>query len=131
MKIYLAARYSRRDELRAVAAALRRLGHTITSRWLDTTWEHGDDKGSSAAPPEYREKHAIEDLVDILLADVFITFTEQPRSGGRGGRHVEFGAALATSKHLIVVGPRENLFYHHPRVVLYASTQEMLEAFGA
>ena len=116
MKIYLCARYSRRDELRAVAAEAEQLGHTITSRWLNTKWEHKDDQGSSAAPPEYRERHAVEDLEDVLACDLLIAFTESPRSGGRGGRHVEFGAALAAGKRLLVIGPYENLFHHHPRV---------------
>jgi hypothetical protein len=131
LKIYLAARYSRRDELRAIASDLRRLGHTITSRWLDTTWEGKDATGSSAAPPEYREKHAVEDLEDVLAAELFIAFTEEPRSGGRGGRHIEFGAALAVGKRLIVVGHRENLFYHHPRVVYFPTVEEMMSlGFG-
>jgi hypothetical protein len=38
---------------------------------------------------------------------------------GRGGRHVEFGAAVATGKRLIVVGHRENLFHHLPGVEFF------------
>lgn len=131
MKIYLASRYSRRDELRVIADELRGLGHTITSRWLDTTWEEKERDSqvySSAAPPEYREKHSVEDLDDVLAADTFVAFTEEPRYGGRGGRHIEMGAALAVGKRIIVVGPRENLFYHHPRVLHFASTEDMMQA---
>lgn len=119
MKIYLCARYSRRDEMRVVRAELQRLGHEITSRWLDTEWEGKDDSGSSAAPAEYREQHALEDVEDVAAADCLIAFTEPPRSGGRGGRHVEFGIALALGKQLIVIGWRENIFHHHPRVKVY------------
>lgn len=113
MKIYLAARYSRRDQLRSVADELRRLGHTITSRWLETEWVNRPSD-SCAAPPEYRETYATVDMEDVRAADCVISFTEAPGDGSRGGRHVEFGLAVAWGKRLIVVGHRENLFHHLP-----------------
>lgn len=131
MKLYLCARYSRRAELCSLRTELTRLGYTVTSRWLDTDWREKDDRGSSAAPSEYREEFAVKDLEDVAAADCLIAFTEEPRSGGRGGRHVEFGAALAMGKRLIVVGYRENLFHHHPRVEFYGSPSDMLQALAA
>lgn len=133
MKIYLCGRYSRRDQLRSVREELLRLGHTVTSRWLDTNWEateRQDRVYSSAAPPEYREQYAALDLEDVAAADCLIAFTEEPRSGGRGGRHVEFGAALALGKRLVVVGHRENLFHHHSRVEFFASQWDAVRAIG-
>lgn len=126
MKVYLCARYSRRDELRAVRERLQASGHTVTSSWLDTQWEHRDDQGSSAAPPEYREEYAVKDYNDVLDADCLVAFTEPPRSGGRGGRHVEFGIALAAGKILIIVGQPENIFHYHPRVESCADASELL-----
>ena len=132
MLVYLAARYSRRDELRLIRDELQRRGHVVTSRWLDTEWSEKPPKErqgldhSSAAPPEYRQRHVIEDVEDVLTAACMISFTEQPRSDGRGGRHVEFGIALATGKRLVVVGPRENLFHYHPRVEHYDDVANML-----
>ena len=35
MKIYLAARYSRREELCGYRSELEAIGHTVTSRWLN------------------------------------------------------------------------------------------------
>lgn len=122
MKIYLCARYSRRDELRGVRDSLQRAGHEVTARWLDTEWEGGDGRGSSAAPPEYREEFARKDMEDVRAADCLIAFTEVPGSGGRGGRHVEYGMAVAWKKRLIVVGHRENLFHHLPGVEFCDST---------
>ena len=78
MNIYLAARYSRRDQLRSLRDELHRLGHVVTSRWLETKF--GNQPGeSSAAPPEYRARYAIIDLQDIEAADALVCFTEQPR----------------------------------------------------
>jgi prepilin-type N-terminal cleavage/methylation domain-containing protein len=131
MKIFLSGRYSRRDRLRSLRQELERSGHTVTSRWLDTSWSEADASGSSAAPAEYRAEFAIKDLEDVAAADCLVAFTEPPRSNGRGGRHVEYGAALALGKRVMVVGHRENLFYHHPAVEFFQTEQDLLRRLGA
>lgn len=47
----------------------------------------------------------------------------------RGGRHVEFGVAVASCKRLVVIGPRENIFHHLPRVEVFPTLGEWLELF--
>ncbi len=101
-------------------------GHIVLSRWLDTMWRETDEHGSSAAPPQYREEYATKDLEDVAACELFVSFTEPPRSSTRGGRHVEYGAALALKKLIAVVGHRENLFHHHPRVVFHSNTEELM-----
>ena len=77
---------------------------------------------------------AAEDLEDVLRADCLVSFTEEPAAGvawaARGGRHVEFGIALAMGKRLCVVGPRENIFHHLPRVEVFRSLTELIDTFG-
>lgn len=124
MKIYLASRYSRREQMRSVRDELQRLGHTVTTRWLDTEWP-GDERGSSAVPPEYLTEYAIKDVEDVMAADCVISFTEDGRTPGLGGRHVEFGIAVALGKRLIVVGYRENIFHHLPQVEFYDRQWEL------
>ena len=77
-----------------------------------------DDKGLSVeAKRSERERFAREDFEDIMNADAVISFTEVPRTTkSRGGRHVEFGIALAAGKKCIIVGPRENVFHCLPWV---------------
>lgn len=130
MKIYLAARYSRRMELLGYAAELRAVGHTVTSRWLDGNHEAEDNAFDGGLVDG--AQFALEDLRDLRRADIVIAFTEVPRSGhSRGGRHVEFGVAIAMDKHLIVVGHRENVFYCLPRVDFYKTWPEALKAVRA
>lgn len=131
MKIYLAGRYGRREQLKSVRDELTRLGHEVTSRWLDTEWAPTDGS-SSTAPPEYREKYCLIDLEDVLASECVISFTEEPDSGNgkRGGRHVEFGVALQAGKRLVVVGWKENIFHHHPRVEFFKSQWDMVRAIG-
>lgn len=116
-KIYLAARYSRHPELQGYARDIEWAGHDVTSRWIRGGHQISDTGLSEEGTVEERERFAQEDWEDLLAADWVISFTEEPRSGhSRGGRHVEFGAALALGKRCIVVGHRENVFHCLPHV---------------
>jgi hypothetical protein len=130
VKIYLASQYSRREEMLCVRTALQLMGHVVTARWLETEWADRPDQ-SSACPQEYREKYAVIDAEDVSRSELVISFTELPGlpgDGSRGGRHVEFGIAYALGKRLFVVGYRENLFHHLPRVEFFATWEEASEA---
>lgn len=121
MKIYLASRYSRREELLRYSQELEALGHIITSRWLTGNHELADrDDYLTAAQQADRERFASEDWSDVKAADCVISFTEEPRgTTSRGGRHVEFGGALMAGKRTVVVGHRENVFHCLPEVEFY------------
>lgn len=153
MKIYLASRYSRREELCAYRAQLQSLGFEVQARWLNG--EHqlandgtliGDDgaalvqgtlrSGEKISESEQtvraaklRSKFAQDDWEDVSAADLVINFTEAPRSSAnRGGRHVEFGIALARNARVIVVGHRENIFHWLPCVEFFPTWDAALLA---
>ncbi len=112
MKIYLCAAYPRWRTLVDYRGQLEDLGHVVTSRWLNAGGALTDDGVRPEGTVQQRADFAVMDLHDLLGADCLITLTEPPGSPyTRGGRHVEFGVALAASKRLIVVGPRENVFH--------------------
>lgn len=117
MQIYLAARYSRRAEMQQIARALEQLGHLVTARWVSGAHDTCEDT-----------KSALEDLEDIHAADMLVAFTEQPGVAGRarGGRHVEYGYALARGLRIVVVGPRENVFHHVPGVEVLPSVAQLI-----
>jgi len=128
MKIYLAARYSRNDEMRGVRDVLTAYGHEVTSRWID---QHGGELEKSftpealAADPEGCALFARADVEDLEAADTVISFTSEG-GGGKGGRHVEFGLAAALGKRMIIVGPLENIFHTLPIVEHYPSWSGLL-----
>lgn len=133
MQFYLASRYGRKLELRQRREDLQQAGHVVTSQWLDTDLR-ATDLGVTSSGPEDREYHAQQDLADIQRADVLIAFTEDPEAGpvsSRGGRHVEFGYALACGRPVIVVGPRENIFHFLPNVRVFATWEEFLAWLSA
>jgi hypothetical protein len=132
-RVYLAARYSRREELCRYADDLRAIGHTITSRWLDGNHQV-DDRGLSVeADRSERERFAREDFEDVTSANICISFTETPRSSNsRGGRHVELGLALGLNISCVVIGPRENVFHCLTWVSIYPTWESyMVEEIAA
>lgn len=140
MRIYLAARYSRRLELCQYRDQLRALGHAVQARWLDgghqideqgiPIGERGEslvESGCDLQAALLRAKFASDDWEDVSRADLVINFTDPPRStANRGGRHVEFGIALALRTRVIVVGYRENIFHWLPRVEFCSTWSDAL-----
>ena len=116
MKVYLAARFSDRPQMQAVADRLKPLGFDIVARWV-----YGGEEGLS------REQIAILDIADVDACDVLVSFTQPYGTLTKGGgRHVEFGYALARGKKLVVIGFRENVFHHWPNVSVFASITDWL-----
>ena len=127
MKIYLSARYSRRKELCRYREDLQRLGHEVTSRWLNGNHQIDDAGLSIEAKAEERQRFASEDFADTIAADMTITFTEPPRTtNSRGGRHVEFGIAMGRMQRVWVVGPAENVFHCHEDIRRFDDWQTAL-----
>lgn len=134
LTVYLAARYSRYQEMQGYARALQGLGCVITSRWIQgdhqvSDLELGDLDVGAEASQEKREQFAWEDVQDLRQASVMINFTEPPRAGPtRGGRHVEFGLAYAYGKKILVVGHRENVFHCLPGVSYFPVWEGALDS---
>lgn len=113
MKIYLASRTCRFLEMQNVRCDLEKCGHIITSRWINKDGNHRDNKKS------YYARYSINDLSDIDESQVLIAFTEPPLTHSKGDRHVELGIAIGKGKRVIIIGPRENVFCHLPKIEWY------------
>jgi hypothetical protein len=116
MRVYLASRWSRIKEMRTYACRLQDLGHEVQSRWI---WR-GEPNVSNLDSPD-AERVAVEDLEDVRESDCLILFAEAPRTPTRAGRMVEFGAALAAGKRIVIIGGKENVFTCLPQIEHYAS----------
>lgn len=120
MRIYLSAQYGRRAELVSYRDQLQFHGFGVTSRWLGAAQEEGST--------EQRQSLAEGDIGDLHDAGTVVVFTEPADStASRGGRHVEFGLALALSKWIMVVGPRENVFHCLPQVEVFETWPKCLK----
>lgn len=120
MNIYLAAWYERNAEMRDYRDRLKVMGHHVTSRWID---QHGGDLPESMGEGEVQEnidaaaRYALKDLQDVVASDLLVHFTSP--GFGKGGRHIEYGYALALRMPIAIVGPRENVFHALLQVAWY------------
>lgn len=132
-KIYLAARYSRNEEMRGVRDVLQALGYEVTASWID---QHGGNLLESFVTEQLNDdpagcaQYAQIDVGDLAAADTVISFTS-PGGGGKGGRHVEYGLALGLVKRLIIVGPRENVFHTLPQAEWFPDWPRLVMALAA
>lgn len=117
MKIYLAAPFEKQLLMKAVAIGLRGKGFTVTSRWLE---EDTDTPGSS--------DHAVRDIEDIHDADIVAVYNPIDfYRAGTGGRHVEFGYAIALGKAVILVGRPSNVFHRLDLIAQVGTIDELFE----
>ena len=122
-RIALIARLGRRPEMREIAKRLEAMGHAMCSTWVRCDDEDGD------LTLRQRQDAAVWNADDLESAGTAIAFTERPPmppGSERGGRHADFGYALAVCKRVIVVGPRENIAYWHPKVEQVGTVAELL-----
>jgi hypothetical protein len=111
MKVYLAAAWSRQQEIRAVAQELRAIGVEVTSRWLDER-----EAQNPADWARHRRETAFIDIQDVRRADILVRFTDNlktetiPSHLGTGARMFEFGLAWGAGIPIVVVGGRQNVF---------------------
>ena len=101
-RIYIAAAYGRRREMHEkLAQPLVSMGHEVTSRWL---WEdHSSDQSDEAM-----ECYARDDMRDVARSTALVAMSDGEDAflhGSRGGRHVEFGMALAAGINVHLIGP--------------------------
>lgn len=130
VKIYLAARYSRYPEMQNYKKILEDLGYTVTSRWIDG--HHNIVNGVSEEAAEIKRiQLAFEDLNDLLSSQCLICFTEIPRTTNtRGGRHVEFGIALAMRMSIIIIGPKETIFHTLPSIPKFNTFSDFMSSLA-
>lgn len=122
MKLYLAARYSRREEMADYANLLTIMGHEVTSRWL-----MGHHHAWTGEYDSLWQQFALADFEDVDKAEVVVSFTH-PRNTltAGGGRHSEFGYGYAKGKRMVIIGERENIFHHLPGVEVYSDIDAFL-----
>lgn len=127
-KYYFAARYESHPEMRDYRAELIAAipSAVVTARWIDCHGGTVDVSFTSDYMNSHPDKcweHGETDLDDVASSEVIVSFTG---NGGRGGRHVEYGYAIAKGLRLVVVGPREHVFHTHPNAEVYATWSDFL-----
>ena len=127
MKLYLAAGFSRKHEMQDKSSKLERLGYEVISSW---PWEEIAPTTTLAeCTTEHLLKHGRIDIKEIENCDALLLFTQDPSIPFcRGGRMHEAGYAHALGKHVVVIGPRENIFHYLPEIGWYPTFDAFLDA---
>jgi len=124
MKIYVAAKYGRREELKAVHQKLREAGHEPTSTWI----EKGEDDTEAAWV-----NAAQLDVADVMRANAIIFFGQPKGSENRGGgRWFELGLAWSIGLRTIVILDKghESVFTLLPEMEAFYNIEDAIAALG-
>jgi nucleoside 2-deoxyribosyltransferase len=120
LKVYVAARFTRKDEVAALAMRIERAGAVVCTDWFleaeSDLHELSDD---------VRQSRAERDISHVRNCDILVMLAG---GGARGGRHFEFGFAMALGIPCWIVGEREHIFHWLPWVEVFDSADEMLSA---
>jgi hypothetical protein len=120
-RVYVAASFERKDEVKKVLQILRENGHTITADWTGHQYVTGDTQAKALA-----RSYAIEDTDGVKTADVFVLLVAERKTFGA---HVELGIALGAGvEEIYLVGQswEEMMFYYHPTVKKVATVEKLL-----
>ena len=127
-RVYIAARYERREEMVLRARELEAIGAVSTATWLNGEHEALDNAPGFGGMASV---FAHEDVKDIAQSHWLALFTDPPGTPSRGGRHTEFGIAFALSCALAVIGEPENVFHWHDEVQRFATWADFLSHIEA
>jgi nucleoside 2-deoxyribosyltransferase len=116
MKVYIAAPFQCLGDADLLRQQFETAGIGCTARWI-----------TDALAAELSDEWARNDLADVAAADALVAMNPAGwESSGTGGRHVEFGYALALDKPIYLLGERTNIFHHLSRVVVKVTAADVI-----
>lgn len=132
LKVYFAAQYSMKDVVMLAACKLvcEADNIQIQSGWLFE--DHEPTTLMHELTEEELSRTAVEYFSDVMQSDAMVFYSCDPMTyTPRGGRHVEFGIALATNCLICVIGPKENIFHYLniPGMIKHFETEQECFAF--
>lgn len=127
MKIYLAAAWSRKNEIASLAQELNKIpGIEVNARWLHeptTGVVSGQESYGGSDVFQFRQARALYDVEDVTDSDMLIRFTDDlsgafvPARLASGARMFEMGLAYAQKKPIVVVGGFQPIFDYLPGII--------------
>jgi hypothetical protein len=129
MNIYLATRYTYRDDAAALARRIRALDLRVVSRWHDTSvGGEAPDAVEADLPDDVLDRIASGNHADLALADTLVLMI-RPRMQGA---LLELGVALGRGLRVVLVGePRATTaMVRHERVWRCRNDDECVETLA-
>lgn len=110
LKVYQAAQYPRKAEVAHNRKVLIDRGFVDITEWVEEP--HCPTMQLGELNEEEARLIAERDINAAMRCDFMLFYSEPGQKIIRGGRHVEFGVALAFGAEIIVIGGKENVFHH-------------------
>jgi len=129
MKIYLAARFDRKDEMKKLSLIILSLGIGVTSRWLDEE----PSPSSEGAKERFLMDTAQMDADDVFAADILVRFSDDlstptiPSGWCTASRMEDTGMAHAWGKRIVIVGGKQSLFDRFSNRIHVQDVTELLD----
>lgn len=113
MRCYIAAPFIHKDAAAEAKAKFEAAGLTVVARWITEDLGLTNDDVGKPEHDAVLQQRALEDMEDVLGADVFVLLNLAKSEG----KATEFGMAYTSAIPIILVGPRTgNVFYLLPDV---------------
>jgi hypothetical protein len=133
VKLYVACRFAAYERVRAFCDDACEAGHSITHDWTRTA-EFGPDghplsTDEGAMEPDAAWAHARDDLkLGVYWADAVVFLADE---GGYCGALIEYGAALAYEKPVLLVAPwRPSISWQCPQTTILPDENAAREMLG-
>lgn len=126
MKLYVASKFTNKQEVRSLMTLLEADGHTITHDWTDD-----DAKGLEGEELEtYLALNAVACIKGILDAQAFILLARPNMAGA----FTELGLAMGIGRSVLILdafksGNQENIFYNMPNNGLFQHVPNLQTLF--
>lgn len=123
-RVYVAASFEQRDEVRRLYDHLREAGHSITADW--TTHKEIVSLESAEEREALKRQYAIEDTEGVTSATVYALMVGERKSTGA---HIELGIALGAGiGRICLIGTPDNsqIFYNHPAITIFPDVDSFL-----
>ena len=127
MKFYLASISKYAEELEQIRFQLEQVNHVVVSEWHKS--ENVRLFNDHHLFEIYRAGWAMKDVRDIKKCDILVHRNPDSSNMGKGGSHVEFGAAYALGKIIVVIGSRENVnvFQYLPGIIHFEEWEQFFK----
>lgn len=124
-RVYVAASFEQRDEVKDLYKQLKEAGHTITADW--TTHKEIESLESEEEREALKRQYVIEDSEGVASATVYALLIGSRKSTGA---HIELGIAIgAKIPRIFLIGVVDDsqLFYSHPSIIEASDTDTFID----
>ncbi len=137
MKIYVAGKWSERENVKKVMEMIESRGHTITCNWTNHIAPERIQNGEGCFNKDFdwaqngHKTYAEEDLEGVKNCDVVVACMWSPDIFYKGA-WIEIGIAIGLNKNIVIIGSNvTTVFLGLKNITVVGSIEEALNIIGS